>query len=286
VEKPEQKEIDMKHVRWSCALGTAWLLATLLDPSRAQTPGRPVVVSPAPTPAAAAPAVPVVLPPNAIAPPPGPRPTLSFLPVEQTIEPPPVARLGNIVPVTYLPVQQPAAPAPADRTVTLSEQVVITSITEDTKIVASSAVTQPTASARPAATALPPSGMAAAFPRAEPAPSRKSFVDLSASPCFAHAPDYNWIYGRVEYSSVAKEWRLRYASVDETDRYGGRVSLIENHHVGLLQEGMYVHVRGHLVNPENNGNGPTFYRIEWYQTIENPNAEQDPSINVVSGRTK
>src|SRR5438067_1384359 len=66
------------------------------------------------------------------------------------------------------------------------------------------------------------------FPRAEPAPQRKSYVDLSAAPCFAHAPDYNWIIGQVEYSSIAKQWRLRYTSVDEVDRYGGRVALIEN----------------------------------------------------------
>jgi hypothetical protein len=118
--------------------------------------------------------------------------------------------------------------------------------------------------------------MPAVFPRGELTPRRKSYVDLSAAACFAHAPDYNWIFGQVEYSSVAKEWRLRYASVDETDRYGGRVSLIENHHVGLLREGMYVHVRGHLMNPENTSNGPTYFRIEWFRTIDNPNTAQTP----------
>jgi hypothetical protein len=115
------------------------------------------------------------------------------------------------------------------------------------------------------------------FPRAEPTASRKSFVDLTASPCFAHAPDYNWIIGQVEYSRIAKEWRLRYASVDETDRFGGRVVLIENHHVTLLHDGQYVHVRGHLVDPEVPTGAPANYRIESFRTIENPNAAEVPA---------
>jgi hypothetical protein len=112
------------------------------------------------------------------------------------------------------------------------------------------------------------------FPRAEPAPARKSYVDLTAAPCFSHAPDYNWIIGQVEYSRIAKEWRLRYASVDETDRYGGRVTLIENHHLTLLRDGQYVQVRGHLVNPDNAGDGPAYYRIESFRGLADPNATE------------
>jgi hypothetical protein len=52
------------------------------------------------------------------------------------------------------------------------------------------------------------------------------------------------------------------------------VSLVENHHVKELREGMYIHVRGYIVNRENTGNGPTYFRIEWYRPLENPNAEQ------------
>ena len=73
-------------------------------------------------------------------------------------------------------------------------------------------------------------------------------MDLTAAPCFSHAPDYNWIIGQVEYSRIAKEWRLRYASVDEMDDHGGRVVLIENHHVSLLRDGQFIHAHGHLVN--------------------------------------
>ena len=112
------------------------------------------------------------------------------------------------------------------------------------------------------------------FPRGEPALSRKSYVDLTAAPCFSHAPDYNWIIGQAEYSAIAKGWRLRYTSVDESDRFGGRVTLIENHHVSLLRDGQFVHVRGHVVDADTTGDAPPHYRIEWFRVIDNPNEPQ------------
>ncbi len=109
------------------------------------------------------------------------------------------------------------------------------------------------------------------FPRTDVGPLRKSFADLSAAPCFAHAPDYTWIVGRVEYCNTKKEWRLRYASVDESDGFGGRVTLVQNQHVQLLAEGMYIQVHGHLVNPASAGSGPIFYRIEAFESVKDPN---------------
>jgi hypothetical protein len=122
----------------------------------------------------------------------------------------------------------------------------------------------------PAITAEPP----AHFPRAEPGPERKSFVDPTAAPCFGHAADYSWITGQVEYCHITKEWRLRYTSVDEMDQYGGRVVLVENHHVSLLQDGQYVKVHGHLVNQDAVANGPICYRIESFETVQKPNLEE------------
>src|SRR5262249_4202527 len=89
-------------------------------------------------------------------------------------------------------------------------------------------------------TAVAAEGTAPAFPRSAPGPGRRSYVDLTAAPCFAHSADYKWIVGQVEYSSTAKEWRLRYTSVEEVDRFGGRVILIENQHVNYMRDGMYV----------------------------------------------
>jgi hypothetical protein len=105
---------------------------------------------------------------------------------------------------------------------------------------------------------------------------RRSFVDLTAAPCFGHAPDYAWVSGQVEYSRVRKEWRLRYASVDETDRFGGRVTLIENEHLNYLADGQYVRVQGHLVNPNDPPGGSAYYRIEGFRLIDKPNMAAAP----------
>ncbi len=112
-------------------------------------------------------------------------------------------------------------------------------------------------------------------PRDEREPTRNNFVDLSAVPCFSHAPDYNWIIGQVEYSRIAKEWRLRYTSLDNVDQHGGRVILIENHHVTLLRDSQYVHVRGHLVNSPSD-DGPMHYRIESFRVLENTEVPPAP----------
>jgi hypothetical protein len=121
----------------------------------------------------------------------------------------------------------------------------------------------------PAAAPVATIGPFVQFPRTEFVPQRKAYLDLTAAPCFAHAPDYAWIVGRVEYSSINKQWRLRYASVDEVDRFGGHVVLVQNQHVAYLVDGMLIQVRGHLVNPDSTG--PAYYRIEWFQSLKDPN---------------
>jgi len=40
-----------------------------------------------------------------------------------------------------------------------------------------------------------------------------------------HAPDFSWAVGTLEYSNIKKQWRLRYASFDCDDVYGGVLSL-------------------------------------------------------------
>jgi hypothetical protein len=90
-----------------------------------------------------------------------------------------------------------------------------------------------------------------ALTRGEPPAQRKSFVDTTAQPFFAHAEDYSWLQGQVEYSHFSKEWRLRYASVDETDSYGGSVTLIENELLHILKDGQHIRVQGQItVDPE------------------------------------
>jgi hypothetical protein len=85
-----------------------------------------------------------------------------------------------------------------------------------------------------------------ALTRGEPPPSRKSFVDTTAQPFFSHADDYTWLQGQVEYSHLSKAWRLRYASVDSEDAYGGSVTLAESNLLQKLKDGQYVRVEGRI----------------------------------------
>jgi hypothetical protein len=136
-------------------------------------------------------------------------------------------------------------------------------------------MTSPCTACAPGTAAAPPPApideLKALYARSDTASRRRSFVDITAAPCFGHAPDYCWLSGQVEYSRILGTWRLRYASVDETDRFGGSVTLVENTHVSYLRDGEYVKVEGHLINPNAEGSSPP-YRIESFKVIDHPNA--------------
>ena len=92
-------------------------------------------------------------------------------------------------------------------------------------------------------------------------PRRRVFADITAHPAFAHAPDYSWLVGRLAYSHTRRTWTVRYASVDETDRYGGSVTLESGTNLEQLREGMLVRVQGRVVDPDTTTPAPR-YRVE------------------------
>jgi hypothetical protein len=99
--------------------------------------------------------------------------------------------------------------------------------------------------------------------------SRRSFVDTTAHPCFAHAADYTSLCGQVQISRLSKGARLRFASVDEVDPYGGSVTLVEDVRLTNFKDGDYVRVTGRLLNPEVQSIAPP-YQIDSIQPIEKP----------------
>jgi hypothetical protein len=103
------------------------------------------------------------------------------------------------------------------------------------------------------------------YDRGESPPARKSYVDITASSCFAHAEDYTWLRGEVEYSKISNGWRLRYASVDETDMHGG--SAILNGELAGLKDGMHVLVRGELHEANGLRTCPSF-RVDSLEIVE------------------
>src|SRR5262249_29636475 len=50
-------------------------------------------------------------------------------------------------------------------------------------------------------------------------------TQAASGPGYGHAEDYTWLSGQVEQWGHNKIYRLRYASVDETDAHGGSVTL-------------------------------------------------------------
>jgi hypothetical protein len=122
---------------------------------------------------------------------------------------------------------------------------------------------------QPAVAMTPPSGTeTVAWTGAGPEPAtRKSFADITADSCFAHADDYHWLRGRVEYSHISKTWRLRYANVDETDKYGGSVTLTADRGLGSLKDGQRVTVQGNLLDTQQKGAAP-IYQVESIQPVE------------------
>jgi hypothetical protein len=98
---------------------------------------------------------------------------------------------------------------------------------------------------------------------------RRSFTDLTAHPAFAHAPDYGWLVGRLEYVHLTKTWCLRYASVDEEDRHGGGVTLVDERGLVDGKAGRLVRVEGQLVSPETREPHPP-YRVRSLSVLEGP----------------
>jgi len=85
--------------------------------------------------------------------------------------------------------------------------------------------------------------------------------DITAHPAFAHATDHRWLVGRLEAGRAPNSWTLRYASVDEDDAYGGRVTLLLSRPVDSFHNGDLVRVEGHVDNLSDHEWGAA-YRVE------------------------
>jgi hypothetical protein len=74
---------------------------------------------------------------------------------------------------------------------------------------------------------------------------------------YGHADDYTWLAGEVQVSR-GKGHRLRYAGFEESDQYGGSVTLMDDPKLEGLQDGQFIKVRGRIVNPEGKAIAPPF----------------------------
>jgi hypothetical protein len=87
---------------------------------------------------------------------------------------------------------------------------------------------------------------------------RRTFTDTTAHPRFAHDPHYHWLIGTLDYSKLQDAWVLRYASVEEEDRYGGSVTLVNPAGMEKFKSGPLVRVEGSLKNADTQELRPPF----------------------------
>lgn len=96
---------------------------------------------------------------------------------------------------------------------------------------------------------------------------RRTFTDITAHPKFAHDANYQWLVGKLDYSKIQQAWTLRYASVEEDDRYGGSVTLVEPGRMSSFQSGQLVRVEGRMENGDDFHARPPF-RVQSIRAVE------------------
>ncbi len=90
---------------------------------------------------------------------------------------------------------------------------------------------------------------------------RRSFPDITSRAGMDRAPDYTWLTGELHYNAQKDQWRLRYASIDEEDRYGGSVTLDGcQRQMKDMHTGMMVRVHGSMADTDSREPSPV-YRI-------------------------
>lgn len=98
-----------------------------------------------------------------------------------------------------------------------------------------------------------------ATPVANDRPSQDADVHRSAIETLGrHSPDYRELVGELQFSGIRNVWRLRYASAEDNDRYGGSVTLVDLASNASLTSGVIVRVEGSLLDPNSLDPSPLF----------------------------
>ena len=96
---------------------------------------------------------------------------------------------------------------------------------------------------------------------------RRSFADITVKPGYDHAPDYSWLTGELQYVHSRQIWRVRYAGVDQDDRYGGGMTLVDTGSMSQYKDGQMVRVDGH---PSGADSQEGVYKVRNIQVLANP----------------
>jgi hypothetical protein len=105
----------------------------------------------------------------------------------------------------------------------------------------------------------------------EIATTKQEMVATAGQPESAqgHAADYSWLVGELQYVHIRDVWRLRYASTEDEDKYGGSVTLVDTDSITGFCNGERVRVVGHLIDPHSREPSPS-YRVMSIQVHPTP----------------
>jgi hypothetical protein len=83
------------------------------------------------------------------------------------------------------------------------------------------------------------------------------------APAYSHHDNYSWVRGKLEYSSAARRWKLRYIPIDgQTDQYGGSMVLPNSPQLEQFRPGDMVTVEGAIGNsPAEHGSFSPLYEL-------------------------
>ncbi len=90
-------------------------------------------------------------------------------------------------------------------------------------------------------------------------PGVREIVRDNVPKTYAHADDYTWVMGELEYQNTKKIWRVRFARYDENDKFGGSFTLVDcEDKMEKFQSGDMVKVDGFLVDSESRQASPDY----------------------------
>jgi hypothetical protein len=70
----------------------------------------------------------------------------------------------------------------------------------------------------------------------------------AAAGSYGYDPSYAWLRGRLDFSQIDQQWKLRYIPLDgATDDYGGSVVLTDEPKLAGCERGDFVEIRGQVV---------------------------------------
>jgi hypothetical protein len=93
--------------------------------------------------------------------------------------------------------------------------------------------------------------------------STQEATGFSAAARYGHEPSYAWLRGRLEFSLIDQQWKLRYIPVDgETDDYGGSVVLADESKLTGCERGDFVEIHGKVLGGQPASGFSPRYEVE------------------------